>query len=150
MAERTDLNIADFAQLLQESRRALAELRTDPTKGHTDETGEPRRGTGATADQLIRADVVSGGRVEKLHIDPRALRMGAEALAEQVAVAVNAAMDDLRSKSTASELPTVDLESLSDQLLEVQDQSVRRMSMFVDGLDDALDKIARSAGTAQE
>ena len=157
MAERTNLDLSDFAQALVESQKALAELRAGhvggaPEAASTDapET-EQLTGEGEAANGRVKARVVTGGRFESIQIDPRALRMDSNDLGEQITLAVNAALDDLRTKA-AEQRPTgfPDLQALSEQMVELQDESVRRMSTFVEGLDDALGKIARSAGTDQD
>lgn len=157
MAERTNLNLSDFAQALAESQQALAELRAGPvadapeTGAASDGETEQLTGQGEAADGRVKARVVTGGRFESVQLDPRALRMDSEELGEQITLAVNAAVDDLRTKA-AEQRPAglPDLQTLSEQLVELQDVSVRRMSTFVEGLDDALGKIARSAGTDRE
>jgi hypothetical protein len=54
------------------------------------------RGEAEAADGLIRATVGIGGRLESLRADPRAMRLGSEALCEEIMVAVNGALDDLQ------------------------------------------------------
>jgi DNA-binding protein YbaB len=157
VAERTNLNLSDFAQALVESQKALAELRAGPVAG-APETGtagdgetEQLTGEGEAAGGRVKARAVTGGRFESIQLDPRALRMDSEELGKQITLAANAALDDLRTKA-AEQRPAglPDLQALSEQMVELQDESVRRMSTFVEGLDDALGKIARSAGTDRE
>jgi hypothetical protein len=49
----------------------------------------------------VRATAVPGGRVASLQVNPRLLREGIESVCEQIIVAVNAALDGLRAKTTA-------------------------------------------------
>jgi DNA-binding protein YbaB len=56
-------------------------------------------GEGEAADGLIRVVVDSAGRAAGVTVDPRAMRLGSEVLAEGVRDAFNAAQDDLQAKS---------------------------------------------------
>lgn len=88
-----NLSPAAIDALLSQTRRAFENLRR--SQG---EPSEQARGEGTALDERVRAVVVAPGRVEELTMDPRVLREGSEAVCEAIAEAVNAALDDLRSK----------------------------------------------------
>ena len=97
-------------QLLEDTRRVLAEMRpgagTPPDPGELRGEGEAADGqvravagpSGSGKSGMVRAVAGAGGRLESLTVNPRALRLGSEALCEQIVVAVNAALDDLRDR----------------------------------------------------
>ncbi|WP_327088939.1 YbaB/EbfC family nucleoid-associated protein [Nonomuraea sp. NBC_01738] len=56
------------------------------------------RGRGEAADGQVKAEVLPGGGLAGLRIDPRAMRLGADALAEAILAAANAAASDLTTQ----------------------------------------------------
>ncbi|GAA2311775.1 hypothetical protein GCM10010149_73150 [Nonomuraea roseoviolacea subsp. roseoviolacea] len=56
------------------------------------------RGRGEAADGLVRAEVLASGALAGLRIDPRAMRLGADALAEAVLAAASEATADLTAQ----------------------------------------------------
>lgn len=85
--------VEDLHRIARQSEDALSAL--------TEVLAEIQRvtGEGEAADGLIRVVVDSAGRAAKVAVDPRAMRLGSEALAEGVRDAFNAAQDDLQAKS---------------------------------------------------
>lgn len=139
---------ADFDRMLEDARGALQQLRA----GRVEPDGETEElvGEGEAADGQIRVTASVGGMIEKVELDPRALRAGSEELGEQIAEAVNAALKDLQAKASASAATAMgefDPQQLSEQLMNLQEQSVRQMSAFTAGMDEMLDRIRRAAGT---
>ncbi|MFG1654416.1 YbaB/EbfC family nucleoid-associated protein [Micromonospora sp. NPDC049275] len=136
--------MTDFDRLFQQTRQALASMRS--TGGVPDDPDvRPARGTGSAAGGQVEA-VAVGQRVESVTVDPRALRMGAEMLGEQITLAVNAALDDLRLQAgEAADAPAVDPVALGRQLDELQNESVRSMAAMSDALTDAVRRIQRVA-----
>lgn len=59
------------------------------------------RGAGESADGRIRAEVMPGGLLESLELDPRVRRMDSEELAQAIVDAVRAAAEDATAKSGA-------------------------------------------------
>jgi hypothetical protein len=85
-------------------------------------------GVGEAAGGRVTATITSDGRLDKLELDQRAMRLGSQDLAEQIAVAVNAALDDLRAKSTGPSVAgAADPAALAAQVQGIQDQSLRQM-----------------------
>lgn len=58
------------------------------------------RGSAESADGRIRAEVMPGGLLQSLELDPRARRMDSEALAQAIVAVVRAASEDATSKSS--------------------------------------------------
>ena len=130
-------------RVLSQTMQAL-----DRARGATKPDGEeaePIEGVGVAADGLIRVVAVAGGRLSELFLDPRVLRMTTVTLAEELIVAVNAAMADLQERIREA-AGTVDLDELANQLKDVQEESSRQMSTFLQALTDAQQRIAGSAG----
>ncbi|HEY9473405.1 MAG TPA: YbaB/EbfC family nucleoid-associated protein [Mycobacteriales bacterium] len=137
------LGAGSIDRLLEDTRRVLEEMR--PGDGEPPAPGE-LRGEGQAADGQVRAVAVAGGRLESLTVNPRAMRMGSEALCEQIVVAVNAALDDLRGRveNQAVTAGAVDPAALTEQMRDLHTESARQMEMFTQGIRDALDQISRS------
>lgn len=151
MSQQPDVTPADFDRLMEQTRAALRELRNGNLSGQEDEEAEEIVGEGEAADGRIRAAAVVGGSLKSIELDPRAMRLPSDELGAQIVVAVNAALEDLKTKVTESAgaaLQGFDPEALAEQMLELQDQSVRQMSQFTAGMEDMLGRIARAAGTA--
>ncbi|MFC8297037.1 YbaB/EbfC family nucleoid-associated protein [Micromonospora orduensis] len=136
--------MTEFDRLFQQTRQALASMRsTGQVPDGLDV--QPARGTGSAAGGQVEV-VAVGQRVESVTVDPRALRMGAEMLGEQITLAVNAALDDLRlAAGEAADAPAVDPVALGQQLDELQNESVRSMAAMTDALTDAVRRIQQAA-----
>jgi len=149
VASDTDFGVVGYDRLLEDTRRSLEQMRA-PAQAQDAGQVTPATGTGAAADGQIEATVRSGGRLESLRMDPRALRMGSQALCEQIVLAVNAALDDLHAKApdpAPQGMVDVDTAALANRIGELQGQAVRQMSMFAQGITDALARIEQAAGS---
>ena len=139
MAE--DIGGAGFDQLFEQAKQALDAVRAGgrPEGAEPAEPAEPVQGTGTAADGQVKATVGAGGRVEEITVSPRLLREGIEAVCEQIVVAVNAGLDDLRAKAREQQpAGAADPAALAGQLRELQDESMRRMAAYSQALTDAL------------
>lgn len=135
--------VTQFDRLLEQTRQVLAAMRTPDGAAPAPGTEvEPVRGVGSAAGGQVEV-VVAGQRVESVTLDPRALRMGADLLGEQLVQAVNAALDDLREQAAAKAQPgsTADPAQLGRTLDELQNESVRSMSAMTEALTDAVRSI---------
>lgn len=106
---------------------------------------EPPAGAGEAADGMITVRAVPPGQIEDLRLDPRLMRMPSEALAEQMTIAVNAALGDLREKANAAAGP-VDLGTLGDELKQIQHNAERQFSAFTNAMVEAQERLAQRAG----
>ncbi|MFI6598243.1 YbaB/EbfC family nucleoid-associated protein [Nonomuraea sp. NPDC050536] len=79
------------------------------------------RGHGEAAGGQVRAEALPNGALAGLRLDPRALRMGADALAEAIVEAATLAATDVTAKVT---------ERMSEAMAPYVDQAGR----FLDGL----------------
>ena len=146
VSDRVDLELAGFERVLAETRRTLEEIRAGSGGAGAGEAPEIR-GEGVAADGQVLATARTGGRLESVQLDPRALRMGSQALGEQIVLAVNAALDSLQTQAGAQAAPpAADPAALAERMRELQDQSVRQMYVFSQSIADAVDRISRSAG----
>ncbi|MEU5876590.1 YbaB/EbfC family nucleoid-associated protein [Spirillospora sp. NPDC047279] len=105
--------------------------------------GEPVVGVGEAADGRVLATVEAGGRLKSVEMDPRAMRLASAELGEQIVVAVNAALDDLRAKAAAAAADqAVDTDTLGKQVEDIQNQSLRQMELITQALNDTITKIS--------
>lgn len=149
MSEPGGLGGAGVDRLLEEIRGALAELRANPPAAGADAAdpaapADPAtaelRGVGEASGGQVQVTVTAGGKLAAVKIDPRAMRLGSEALGEQIVAAGNAALDDLRAHA-ASVPGAADPAALAERLADVQGQSVRQMELLRQGVTDALSQI---------
>lgn len=112
-----------------------------------DDPAQRLQGIGQAADGRVVATVGVGGTLASIELDPRALRGGTELLGQQLAEAINAALDDLRTNA-AQEAGGVDVDPLTvaDDLTRVQDELAERAVILAERFDDAMRQIARQAG----
>lgn len=138
------MGVGEFERLLEDTRRVLEQIRSGDGEVPDE---EEVHGEGEAADGQVRAVVVTGGRLKSLSVDPRAMRMGSAALCEQIVVAVNAALDDLRGKAAGQPVTSAaDPAALAERIRDLQNESVRQMDRFSQGIADVLDRISRSTG----
>ena len=143
MADDLTQGIIRLDDMLSEAREALKSTRA---AGPADaaEAGEAVKGLGEAADGQVKATVASGGKVEKIVVDPRLVRQGIEVVCEHIVKAVNAGLDDLRAKAAAApDAANVDTAALSARLQELQDQSLQQMTQISDALNTV---VARMRG----
>jgi DNA-binding protein YbaB len=146
MNDATDGGLAGFERMLDETRQALAELRGGDRAAEGPDA-EETRGEGQAAGGQLTVTAGAGGRLEAVRIDPRALRMGVEALGEQLVIAANAALEAVRAQVGERAGAAFDPDALTDRLQELQNQSVRQMYLFSQGIADSVDRIQRAAGS---
>ncbi|MGA4732232.1 hypothetical protein ACPB67_32920 [Micromonospora taraxaci] len=77
---------------------------------------------------------------------PQVLRQGSGYLAEQMTIAVNAALEDLQARTVAEAPDAPNPAVLLERLEDVQQQSVHRMQSFLSALTSAQARTARPAG----
>lgn len=142
-----DLGDVEFERRLAEARQSLESLRNGvpgrTAAAHDDASrAEPARGTGEAFDGRVRA-VASRGRLERLELDPRSMRLPPEELGRHIGAAVSAAFDSMRSQPvTTDEAPVADPLELAENLREVQEQGLREMRLISQSLSDAAARIA--------
>ncbi|BBH70837.1 hypothetical protein ACTI_75220 [Actinoplanes sp. OR16] len=119
------IDVAGLDELLE---RAGAALSTATTLDSTT--------TGASgADGLIEAHV-SPGRLESLRLDPQVMRLGAAELAAEIQEAVNRAFDAAAEHS--ADAARAASEALSAEIRDLQNESMRSMSIFVTAINDVV------------
>jgi DNA-binding protein YbaB len=120
----------NFANLLESARKLVGAVSTPSADAGAESAPAELRGTGTSPNGLVTAVTTVGGKVESVTVDPRALRLDSHTLGEQVAAAVNAALDDLRSQ-VSSEVGSIDTGALSEQLRRIQETSVPQLHSFL-------------------
>lgn len=142
MAESIDLSRSISAALA--AVRQLTQGATSTDSVADDATADPPvEGVGEAADGLVRVTAVPGGQIETLWIDPRLIRLGSEALAEEIRLATNAALADLRTK-LAESVAAPDTTAMMEQLQELQRFAVPQLQSFLDALTEVQERIAAS------
>jgi DNA-binding protein YbaB len=137
----------DFDRLLRETRRSLESLRAGPAPSRPEEpaNARPVRGTGEAYEGQVRAGA-SDGRLERLEVEPKLMRLPPEQLAPHLVAAANAALDDLRAKTPATDAGSaVDPAVLAERLGEVTNEGLARMASISQGLTEAIARISREA-----
>src|SRR5262249_30876700 len=105
------------------------------------------RGEGTGLDGQLRVTAVAGGRLESIQIDPRAMRTDSRTLAEQLVVAVNAALAAVQAKvQEAAAGAAPDRAALVHRLREVQDTAIPRMQSFLRAVEDLRRQATGEAG----
>ncbi|WP_238161999.1 YbaB/EbfC family nucleoid-associated protein [Micromonospora endolithica] len=120
---------------------ALGRSTVDGDAGQSTEPSTDVRGVGEAADGKIRVVAVPGGEVESVWIDPRLMRTPSETLAEEIRLATNAALADLRA-ALAGALPAPDTTAVLAQLQEVQRTAVPQLQGFIDALTGVQERLA--------
>jgi DNA-binding protein YbaB len=133
------IDFGPMSRMLEQTMQALDTARG--ARVGDDENAEPVEGHGEAADGLIRVKALPGGKLAELELDPRVMRMDSTSLSEAIVEAANAALADL-TEQLRNGLAGPDLNSLADQLKEVQQESTRNMSTFLDALTDIQERIA--------
>jgi hypothetical protein len=140
-----DLGEGEFDPELRAARERLESLRAD-VSGRTGpqlagERDAPARGIGETSEGRVRA-VASRGRLASLELDPRMMRLSEAELGEQIALAVNAALEDLRAQAAAADAePVPDPAALAETLRSVQEEGLRQMTLISRAVSDATARI---------
>ena len=130
-----------FRQSMDDALNALRELRANrPAAPDVETCGEA-----TAADGLIAVVAAPGGRIQAITVAPQALRQGSAYLAEQMTLAVNAALDDLQARMVAEAPDAPNPAVLLERLEDVQQQSVRQMQSFLSALTSAQARAARPA-----
>ncbi|MBQ0905685.1 hypothetical protein [Micromonospora sp. U21] len=125
-----------FEAVLAQARQALQAVRSGASAGD-----EPAaEGTGTACDGLIQI-TAQGGRLAEVTINPRALRLPAEDLAEGFREAANAALADLDAKSAPESPPITDPAALSQQLERLQEQSAQQMARYTRSIEETLGRM---------
>jgi DNA-binding protein YbaB len=94
-----DGSVKDLVSSLAQQNTRLRE-----TQGRMKEL----RGTGRSADERVRVEVDQFGVLTGLRIDPRAMRLGSEALAEAILAAVEQGVRDVKAQADAMMRPLVE------------------------------------------
>lgn len=140
-----DLGEGEFDPELREARRRLESLRAgDPARTGPEAGGDraaPARGVGEASEGHVKA-VASRGRLVRLDLDPRMMRSSEVELGEQLAAAVNAALEDLRAQASAAEPePVPDPAALAETLRAVQEEGLQQMAVITRAVNDATARI---------
>jgi DNA-binding protein YbaB len=142
-----------FERVLAEARRVFREAGAGRAgaEGAQDEQAQQAQdgdaqdvaGRGEAAGGRVVVTVRAGGRVERVDLDPTALRLGTAELGVAIAAAVNAATDDLRARAGG---PLALPPELAERLRALQDESVQQMQRFTQGIATAVERVTRTSG----
>jgi len=104
----------------------------------------PRQGHGADPEGRVRA-VAEQARVKTLRIQPRAMALPPDELAECARTAVNEALADLRSAMPSDAGPGVDPAAVLEYLNQVQVEGLRTLELVTGALEQAMAQIRQTA-----
>src|SRR5262249_55373306 len=139
----------EFDRLIGDTLRSLQPPPAVDNAGAVPPEPVDLRGEGTGLDGELRVTAVAGGRLESIQIDPRAMRTDSRTLAEQLVVAVNAALAAVQAKvqeAVAGAAP--DRAALVHRLREVQDTAIPRMQSFLRAVEDLRRQATGEAGGA--
>ena len=140
MSEFGRLGAGEIDRLLGEARVALAGLQSVTSADAGGEVAERSRVVVSGANDLVKAEVSAGGRLEKLTIESRAMRMDSQTLAEELTKAVQAAQTQMLA-SQGQKLPLIDETQLAERLDETQWQATRQLDVFGEALEGVIRKL---------
>jgi DNA-binding protein YbaB len=126
--------LAQALQIAQDGRRAQEEAGAQSVEVEA-------------AEGMVRVAATLAGKVTVTIVDPRAMRLSREELAEEITTGVNAALDKAREQ--AGMPGAIDLEALNEKVEEIQQQSVQRLSSFMNTLADSHARIVQSAAESK-
>lgn len=124
-----------FEQQLRTTRAALRQLQDS-----TPAAPAPEPVTVERMDGQVRVTVDSTGRLTTLDVRPAALREGVESVSAAILDAVNACLDAQSAGQPAAEAAP-DLGSLLSTVERLQDDGLRQMRQFTDGIGEALRRV---------
>lgn len=126
-------SLDDADEVLAQARQEVRELAARFSGGPS---GDDRmRGVGTAADGMVRV-VAANGRIERVELDPKVMRMPSASLAEEFARAANAAIDELRSAYAAA-MPEVDLDALAGEMEQVEEMGLHALRRAAQSIDKA-------------
>jgi DNA-binding protein YbaB len=137
---------SDFSRSISEVLSALDRRRDQGSPAGTpEEAAAPLQGVGEAADGLVRVVAVAGGQIESVWIDPRLMRSASQSLAEEIRMATNAALADLRAALTdATAAP--DTAVMLEQLRELQRGAVPQLQGLIDTLGSVQERLSARGG----
>ncbi|MFG2006594.1 YbaB/EbfC family nucleoid-associated protein [Spirillospora sp. NPDC048911] len=104
------------------------------------------RGVGRDPDHLVTVTLSATGRVEKVEIDQRGMRLASSELAGRAMAAVNAALADLEDANAGRPAEAVDRASLTELtkgLGDLQDRSLRQLAAQTQAFRDLMNSFER-------
>ncbi|GIG71339.1 YbaB/EbfC family DNA-binding protein [Phytomonospora endophytica] len=137
-----------LTRMLSQTMSALGRFQEGGGRADSDRTAEPAEpleGYAEAAEGQIIVRTAPPGRVSGMVIDPRAVRLGSEVLAEELTSAVNASLADLQAKSAELSGDT-DFSELNEQLKGIQETAGAQLTAFTNALVDAQERIANRGG----
>jgi DNA-binding protein YbaB len=120
----------------RDARRELDSVRTAPGAA---------RSRGEAADGQIRV-FAANGRLDKIELDPRVMRLPRERLAEHLVTAGNAALDDMRAQAPAAQATAIDPAVLARRVEQLTGEGLRSMAMITQAIEDVVARVAPRTG----
>jgi DNA-binding protein YbaB len=100
------------------------------------------------ANGQIRVTATLAGNVKVHIVDPRAIRLGAEVLGEEITKAVNEALTAAREQAGVP--GNIDLGGLAEKAEEIQKQSVAQLRSFMTSLTEAHTRVIQSTDDGRD
>lgn len=120
---------------LQDARTQIGQL------GDLHESLAELVGTAASDDGRVRAECTVAATPAKLEIDPRAMRLGSEDLAETIAAVIREASMDLRRKMHQTMTQSFDGKGLHEGINQARSRANETMAAFQQAAKDATSQV---------
>lgn len=115
-----------FADVLKETLELSKQVQAGQDAEPDDEEQVVERAEGR-----IRVTAGAGGEIG-IALDPKAMRLGSEELAQELTSAVNEALASLREQQLNAK--NLDLDAINEQVGELQQKASAQLSSFMDGI----------------
>ncbi|HEU5130398.1 MAG TPA: hypothetical protein VFU12_20635 [Glycomyces sp.] len=115
-----------FADVLKETLELSKQVQAGQDAEPDDEEQVVERAEGR-----IRVTAGAGGEIG-IALDPKAMRLGSEELAQELTSAVNEALASLREQQLNAK--NLDLDAINEQVAELQQKASAQLSSFMDGV----------------
>lgn len=115
-----------FADVLKETLELSKQVQAGQDAEPDDEEQVVERAEGR-----IRVTAGAGGEIG-IALDPKAMRLGSEELAQELTSAVNEALASLREQQLNAK--NLDLDAINEQVAELQQKASAQLSSFMDGI----------------
>ncbi|MEU8799394.1 YbaB/EbfC family nucleoid-associated protein [Spirillospora sp. NPDC048819] len=101
----------------------------------------PEAVEGHDPDGLVTVRVTAGGRIDRVSVAPRALRLGSHEIADRAAAAINAALDALEQATAGA--GAAGPADLTERLGELRNQSLTQMRAYVTSMQNLMNGFER-------
>jgi hypothetical protein len=88
----------------------------------------------------------AGGKVDKIELDPRVMRLAPERLTGHLLTAGNAALDEMRARAPGEQATAIDPGALAQRLEQLTNEGLRSLAMITQAIEDGVARVAPRTG----